>query len=273
MALGLYEKSMPGHLTWREKLTAAKEAGYDYVEISIDETDAKQARLDWTAAEFADFVQAQLETGVPVRSMCLSGHRKYPFGSHDPALRARSREIMEKAILFAEKAGVRLIQLAGYDVYYEEGDEQTRAWFEEGLRHAVQFAAEHEVLLGFETMETPFMDTVEKGMAWVEKIDSPYLGMYPDIGNMTNAAELYAADWKEDLRRANNSLMAVHLKETVPGKYRDMMFGDGRVEFETTITIAREMGVGSFTAEFWHDGSENWMERLKFAAEYLKKWM
>ena len=37
--LGLYEKAMPKDLTWEEKLLAAKEAGYDFVEISIDETD------------------------------------------------------------------------------------------------------------------------------------------------------------------------------------------------------------------------------------------
>lgn len=44
-SLGLYEKSMPKELSWREKLTAAKEAGFDFVEISIDETDEKLGRL------------------------------------------------------------------------------------------------------------------------------------------------------------------------------------------------------------------------------------
>ena len=39
--LGLYEKAMPAELTWKEKLEAARDAGYDFVEISIDETDAK----------------------------------------------------------------------------------------------------------------------------------------------------------------------------------------------------------------------------------------
>ena len=45
--LTVYEKAMPGSLTWQEKLVAAKSAGFDGVEISIDETDAKLARLDW----------------------------------------------------------------------------------------------------------------------------------------------------------------------------------------------------------------------------------
>ena len=36
-AIGLYEKAMPPTLSWREKLTFARDAGYDFVEISIDE--------------------------------------------------------------------------------------------------------------------------------------------------------------------------------------------------------------------------------------------
>ena len=49
--LGLYEKSMPNELSFREKLTYAREAGYDFLEMSIDETDAKLARLEMSKAE------------------------------------------------------------------------------------------------------------------------------------------------------------------------------------------------------------------------------
>ena len=97
-ALGVYEKAIPGDLSWREKLQAAKDAGYDFMEISIDETDAKLARLEWTREERMELVNLMSEIGLPLRSMCLSGHRKYPLGSPDPAIEARSMEIMEKAI-------------------------------------------------------------------------------------------------------------------------------------------------------------------------------
>ncbi len=50
-------------------------------------------------------------------SMCLSGHRKYSLGSSDPKICARGMEIMEKAIRLSEDLGIRIIQLAGYDVY------------------------------------------------------------------------------------------------------------------------------------------------------------
>ena len=96
--LGLYEKSMPNTLSFREKLETVKATGFDFLEISIDETDEKLSRLEWTKEERQQLVNDMFETGVPIRSMCLSGHRKYPFGSHDEATRARSLEIMEKAI-------------------------------------------------------------------------------------------------------------------------------------------------------------------------------
>ena len=40
-SLGVYEKAMPESLSWEKKLTSAKLAGFDRVEISIDETDKK----------------------------------------------------------------------------------------------------------------------------------------------------------------------------------------------------------------------------------------
>ena len=55
--LGLYEKAMPKELSWKEKLLAAKEAGYDFVEISIDETEEKLARLDMPVEERLSLVR------------------------------------------------------------------------------------------------------------------------------------------------------------------------------------------------------------------------
>ena len=162
--LGLYEKAMPSDLSWEEKLNLTKESGFDYLEMSIDETDAKLARLEWTKEERKAVVDAMWKTGVKINSICLSGHRKYPFGASDPDTQKRSLEIMQKAIDLASDLGVRLIQLAGYDVYYEQGNSKTRADFATNLNKAVLMAAKKGINLGFETMETPFMDTVGKSM-------------------------------------------------------------------------------------------------------------
>ena len=216
--LGLYEKAMPSDLTWREKLLAAKEAGFDFVEISIDETDAKLSRLDMTKEERLGLVRLMQETGVPIRTMCLSGHRKYPLGSSDPAVEARGIEIMEKAIRLAEDLGIRIIQLAGYDVYYEESTFETKKRFLANLKKAADMAAKAGVTMGFETMENEFMNTVEKAMKYVTLVGSPYLNVYPDIGNITNAAKTYENDVLEDLELGKGHIRGDALKRDGSGK-------------------------------------------------------
>lgn len=264
-AIGLYEKAMPKTLSWREKLECARECGYGFVEISIDETDERLARLDWSQEERAELIAAMRESGVPIRSMCLSGHRKYPFGASDPAVRARGMEIMEKAVALADDLGIRIIQLAGYDVYYEEGSAESRRLFQENLEKAVHLAAARGILLGFETMETEFMNTVEKSMEYVRRIDSPYLGVYPDSGNLTNAAKTYGTDVLEDLELGRGHLVAMHLKETVPGKFREIPFLTGHVDFQSVIDKAWELGVRRYVTEMWDVGHADWKEEIKFA--------
>lgn len=267
--LGLYEKSMPGDLSWKEKLLAARDAGFDFVEISIDETDEKLARLNMSKEERLELVGLMVETGVPIRTMCLSGHRKYPLGSSDPAVCARGMEIMAMAIGLAEDLGIRIIQLAGYDVYYEESDVSTKRRFLANLKKAVEMAEKAGVVLGFETMETEFMNTVEKAMKYVTLVGSSYLNVYPDIGNLTNAAVTYKTDVLEDLSIGRGHLAAMHLKETVPGKFREIPFGTGHVDFVQAIGAAWGLGVRKYVTEFWYTGSPEWKKDLADAHDRM----
>ena len=269
--LGLYEKSMPSTLTWREKLTAAKKADFDYVEMSIDETDEKLARLHMSAEEKEEIRAAMRETGVMFGSICLSGHRKYPLGDPDPAKQARSMEIMADAVKLAAELGIRTIQLAGYDVYYDEGTEETRAAFARNLARSALLAARGGVQLGFETMETPFMDTVEKAMHYVDLVRSPYLGVYPDSGNLTNAALIYGKSVLDDMETGRGHIVALHLKETVPGKYREIPFGTGHVDFDAVTRKAWALGVRRYVGEFWYTGSAVWKGDLAFANTFLRR--
>ena len=264
-SIGLYEKAMRNTLSWEEKLLCAKECGYDFVEISVDETDDKLARLEWTTQERLEMIRLMRQTGIPLSSMCLSGHRKYPFGASDPGTRARSMEIMEKAIILASDLGIRIIQLAGYDVYYEEGTAESEWLFRENLAKATAMAAAKGVILAFETMETEFMNTTEKAMKYVNLIGNPYLGVYPDSGNLTNAALTYGTDVLDDLETGRGHIFAFHLKETVPGKFREIPFLTGHVNFDAVIGKTWELGVRRFVTEMWDVGKETWKEDIQFA--------
>lgn len=48
--LGIYEKALPAGEDWLTRLQLAGELGFDFVEMSIDESDSRQARLDWSSA-------------------------------------------------------------------------------------------------------------------------------------------------------------------------------------------------------------------------------
>ena len=269
--LGLYEKSMPNNLSLKEKLIICKETGFDYVELSIDETDEKLARLDWDKETIDSVIKDVQEVGVRFNSICLSGHRKYPLGSLDEKTRARALEIMEKAVDLASELGIRIIQIAGYDVYYEESNDKTKELFLENLKKCVLMASRKGIVLGFETMETEFMDSTEKAMKYVELVDSPYLGVYPDLGNCTNAAVKYGYDVLDDLKTGKGHVVAMHLKEMLPGKYREVPFGTGNTDFQSGIKVMKDFGVGMYVGEFWYVGQENWLDDIKFANKFLRE--
>lgn len=268
-SLGLYEKAMPSELSWREKLETAKEAGYDYVEISIDETEEKIRRLDMTKEERFEILSAMYETGLPIRTMCVSALTKYSLGNDDGTYSARGMEILEKSIQLADDLGIRVVMIPGYDVYYKPSTLETKQRYLKNLKKSAELAEKSGVILGLETMENEFMNTVGKAMKYVVLCGSNYLKVYPDIGNLTNAAYQYKTDVLEDLELGKGNITSMHLKETLPGRYREVPYGTGHVDFESAIRKAWEMGIRRYVAEFWYKGSEDWKEDLKSAREMM----
>lgn len=263
--LGLYEKAMPDDWSWPQKMQNAANSAFDYIEMSIDETDKRQERLDWSSEERRTFKTYTLN-GIPVSSICLSAHRKYPIGSHFPDIRAKGMEIMEKAIELAYDLGIRIIQLAGYDVYYdEESDSETKKYFTDNLFRSAGMAASRGVILGLETMENDFMNTTDKAMTYVRAVNSPYLGVYPDTGNISNAVKNAA----EDLYCGHGHIFSAHLKETKTGVYRNLMYGEGSVNFSLIADALFKMDVRRFTAEFWHLPGRDAKQDLYTANHFL----
>ncbi len=248
MPIGLYEKALPAHLSWEERLSAAGQAGYDFVEISIDESDQRLSRLDWSASERASLRQAIANTGVRIMTMCLSGHRKYPLGSHSAEIRQQGQDILYKAIEFAGDIGLRVVQVMGYDVFYEESDDETRSNFMEGLRRGAQFAGQSGVMLGLENLDTPFVEKLSTALAIIREINSPWLRLYPDIGNL--AAAGYSPP--EELLLARDQVLGIHVKDALPKIIRGVPFGEGIVPFKETFQALASTGFwGMLGVEIW----------------------
>ena len=228
--LGIYEKAFPEDWSWERRLAEAKALGFDYMELSIDESDGRLERLLWSGRELEKLHSLSVEAGLPLMSLCLSAHRRFPLGSRDAEVRAAALEIMRRAIGFAAAVGIRVIQLAGYDVYYEPSTPESVRHFKEGIRAAADMAAQKQVMLAMEIMDTRFMNSITKHMALERDICSPWYKLYPDIGNLSAWPENNVA---AELDRGAGSIVAVHLKDTLavgrdfPGQFRSVPFGSG----------------------------------------------
>lgn len=253
--LGIYEKALPNAFSWEEKFEAAKKGGFDYMEISVDESDERLARLDWTDEEIETLRASMKKYDIVFPTMCLSGHRRFPFGSKNPETRRRAMEIMEKAIVLSVKLGIRCIQLATYDVYYEESDEETKQLFLEGMREAVGMAARAGVILAMEIMDTQFVGTIVRAMKYIRAIPSPYFKIYPDLGNLSN----FSKDPEAELELGLPEIAALHIKETTPGVFKEVPFGTGQVRFVDIFTKLKELDYrGLWLVEMWADNSKTY---------------
>ncbi|MHB9781779.1 L-ribulose-5-phosphate 3-epimerase [Streptococcus sp. 10F2] len=267
--IGIYEKATPKHFTWKERLEFAKELGFDFVEMSVDESDDRLARLEWSKEERLEIVKAIYKTGVRIPTICFSGHRRYPLGSNDPVLEAKSLETMQACIELAQDLGVRVIQLAGYDVYYEDKSPETRRRFLKNLRQACTWAEQAQVILAIEIMDDPFINSIEKYLAIEQEINSPYLFVYPDTGNVA----AWHNDFYSEFLLGHRSIAALHLKDTYPvtetskGQFRDVPFGQGCVDWEGTFQVLKETNYqGPFLIEMWSENCET-VEETKAAIQ------
>jgi L-ribulose-5-phosphate 3-epimerase len=248
MPIGIYEKALPFEISWEERLEVAAKAGYDFVEISIDESKERIDRLNWTARERLSMRRSIANTGIPIFTMCLSAHRKYPLGSLSDEIRKRASELLQNAIELAADIGVKIIQIMGYDVYYEQSTAETGARYLEGVFHGAQCAGAAGVMLALENVDVEFINSVEKAMSIVRHVNSPWLNLYPDMGNLAAAGY----EPVSQLRMAKGHLVGVHVKDTKRGVFRGVAFGEGIVPFREIFRVLSEINFwGPIAVEMW----------------------
>ena len=268
--IGLYEKAMRNTMSWNEKLRCAKECGYDYLEICIDATDEKINRIFMDQEEKKRIMEAVFDVDLPIGSMSVSALTKYALGDPNEKIRKKALEIAEKAIQLAVDLGARTVMIPGYDIYFGESTIETKKNFLENVKKIAEIAEKEGILVGFETMENNFMNTTGKAVQYVNMVDSAYLKIYPDAGNITNAAVENKHDVCEDLSLGKGKLIALHLKETKPGKFREVPFLTGHVQFEKIINTAWNLGVRRYVTELWDVGKDTWKEDILFANQSMR---
>jgi L-ribulose-5-phosphate 3-epimerase len=265
ITLGIYEKGLPAAASWSQRLDMAAQAGFGFVEVSIDESEERLQRLDWTPAQRAEVRQAVAESGVMVTSMCLSAHRKYPMGSASPEIRQRGLDIMRRSVDLAQDIGARILLVPGYDTFYEPGSQTTQAYFMEGLHRAVEWGGSAAVMLALENTEH-FVTSITQAMGYVRALNSPWFQLYADVGN------LYALgfDAVTELEAGSGHIAGVHIKDVLPGEFRYIPFGEGMVPFEKVFRKLWESGFhGPIMLEMWANTGDNALQAVSDARRWV----
>jgi predicted hexulose-6-phosphate isomerase len=264
--IGVYEKALPDNLSFLDRLLIVMDAGYDFLEMSIDETEGRMSRLDWPRDKKLELVKAVHYSGIPILTMYISGNRRYPIGSQNTEIREKGLSLIKKAIDLAVDIGLRIIQVAGYDEYYNESNKITRRLFFESLQRAVSYAAENGVMLALRNVETPFLDSIEKISQCAGYIGSPYLQLYPDIGSLT-ATGHSVFNQKPMFHR---NIVGFRLKDACPGIMRDVPLGQGTVDFPGFFQEMSYLNFGGFyTAEMPAAGEPAPAAYIAAAREFL----
>ncbi len=264
--LGVYEKALPSGVSWEERLTLARRLGFHYLELSIDESEPRQARLEAGCLERREIRRAVERTGIPVASLCLSAHRSNPLGSASSETRARAVRILRDAIDLSVELGVRIVQLAGYYVYYEPETADSAQRYLEGLAVGLEHAARSGVLLGIENMDTRGITSLAAGLRVIDTLASPYLQLYPDIGNLSERGH----DTLVELSLARGRMIALHVKDARPGEPRRVPFGEGAVPFEAGFAqLAADGFSGPVVIEMWNDDAPDSVQLLGAARAWV----
>lgn len=266
--IGVYEKALVPFRSWQDCFEQVSAAGFDFLELAVDEDPDRIDRLNWSASMRSEVTRAARRCGVGVGTVMLSAHRSYPLGSADREVRARARRMLLDAVALAADVGAPLVQVAGYFVFSGPRSADARGWFVDGMRMGAAAARQRGVTLAIENMDGRDVVSIADGLSLLLEIgnDAGVL-LYPDIGNLAaNGLDVCA-----ELQRAAGMMAAVQLKDTLPGVFRRVAFGEGVVPFAAALATLDRIGFdGPLSIEMWNDAGDpsaaraarSWLEGL-----------
>ena len=178
-----------------EKFQAAKEAGFDGVEL--------MSHLDRN-----EVLKARDLTGMTIPSVCGALHWKFLLSDPDPEVRKKGVEALKLTI---EDAGVygadtilivpgRVTDMVPYDVCWERTVE--------GIKKAIPLAEQLNVKIAVENVWNNFLLSPLEAAYYIDSFNSQAVKFYFDCGNIMNFG------WPEQwIRILGDRIAKIHIKE------------------------------------------------------------
>ena len=181
--------------TIEEKFVAAKNAGFDGVEV--------MSHLDRN-----EVLKARDATGLPVSSVCGAMHWKLPLSDPDPKIRedgiAALKVALEDASIYGGDTVLlvpgRVSETVSYDECWNRSTEE--------IKKVIPYAEKLKIKIAFENVWNNFLLSPLEAKSYVDQFQSNYAGFYFDCGN------ILVSGWPEQwIRILGKRIAKVHIKE------------------------------------------------------------
>ncbi|MEA5013043.1 MAG: sugar phosphate isomerase/epimerase family protein [Candidatus Limiplasma sp.] len=245
MKIGAHVEIPGAGLPYRQAFPLLKKLGAQGVELVMKE--GGLLSLDSRDADFLKVRQLAREEGLAISGLTNGYSWTLPMTSARESTRRAGEDAMKRALEGAALLGAdSLLIVPGYartefvtpsEVHpVPVALERARA----GVERAAQYAGEVGVSLNVEVVWGGMLRTPEEMRRFFEEVDSPFLGLYLDTGNVY--PECGPVEW---IHAMGGAIRRVHVKDYLPGRPGLEAFcslGKGQVDFRAAVQALKNAG-------------------------------
>jgi hexulose-6-phosphate isomerase len=162
-----------GEMSVLEKFQLLKSLGFDGVEMM------SPANYDRD-----EVLAARDRSGIVIHGVVNSEHWRSPLSDPDPAVRARGREALERALrdagAYGSTTALLVPAVVNKQVSYADAWKRSRA----EIRRVLPLAEEVRVRIAIENVWNNFLLSPLEAARYIDEFESPWIGWYFDVGNV-----------------------------------------------------------------------------------------
>ena len=228
------------------QLTKLKELGFDGVEgVSPGIADK---------AAYMDMIRA---SGMPVHGVVDMVHWKQRLSSPDASVRAAGQKALEQAVIDSKEFGgssVLLVpgKVSGPDETHDHVWQRSIA----EIRKTLPLASKLGIHILIENVWNGFCETPELLCRYIDEINSPWVGVYFDIGNVQKFSPAH-----ECIRKLGKRIVKLDVKDWGV-KNGFCKLGEGDVDWPEVRKALKEIGFSGWATREGNDGGHEHTARL-----------
>ncbi|OMF32947.1 sugar phosphate isomerase/epimerase [Paenibacillus sp. FSL H8-0259] len=249
MRKGINIWSFPEGMKIAECVRLAKTAGFDGLELALNETG--ELSLETGEKEALKLKESINETGLEIAGLATGLYWSYAMTSESGANRTKAIDVCKKQLELAAVLGVDTIlvipgavgvdfipgsEVVDYDKAYDRALE--------AIGGLALEAAKTGVSIGIENVWNKFLLSPLEMRSFIDSVGSSYVGSYLDVGNIVHSG--YPEQW---IRILGHRIKKVHFKDyrrEAGGLHGFVDLLAGNVNYPAVMDALREIGYDNY---------------------------